>query len=875
MFSQAKFAIILFAVTQLLRFQAWRHPHFAARLKERNLVAQIRARDEGTARWIEIRDGNITSAAGMHAKPDITLSFKNAALGVSLLTPPINWLNQINAQKDFTLGVDGPEDLTNWFAQTLMKMQTAHWTFGTPMPDGSMRYCNMANGGPLFVTVKDGKIIRTTPIDFDETDPQPWTIHAHGMDFTPPRKTTLAPHGQTSRSTIYSPDRLLYPMKRVDFDPNGKRNPQNRGKSKYVRISWAEALDLVAGEIKRVKHDHGPGAMTVSHGSHHTWGHIGYYLSALYRFSNAVGHTPVHHNPDSWEGWYWGAAHHWGYTMRVGQSETYGTVEDLLQNCEMVVFWSADPETNSGSYGAQEGTVRRQWLKKLGIKVVHIDPHYNSSAQFLPGKWISPKPTTSPALALAIAYVWIKEGLYDKEYVKTHTVGFDAWKAYVMGESDGVTKTPEWQEKETGVAAKDVRALAREWGTKRTYLGCGGWGNGHGGACRNQTGIQWARTMVCLIAMQGLGKPGINMGNLQWGSPVDLNFYFPGYADGGMSGDIEKTAMAVELFQRMPQLPTVNTPNQRIPRIFLPEAILDGKTDGGYPWSGKSIETQFAKFSYPAAGHAPVRMMYKYGGSLIPTMNNTNRHVKMFQSPNLEFIVSQAIWFEGDTKFADVILPACTNFERADISEWAGLGGYGHHGQQQLIIASSFSRRRRSSRLASQNPTSGSSTRSASGSGSPTTSPRASMKSTGLSVCSMRPTYRKRFPGRSSSSAVTTSCRRRRSTCACRCRSAGSGKAARRTFRSRIHCHPIIQWSSSKACRPNRASLSSNATVSSVRMIPSGRRSSNTCRHGRARIRANCSRNIHCSCSRRTASTASIPKTTARTASCSIFRTTG
>ena len=65
-------------------------------------------------------------------------------------------------------------------------------------------------------------------------------------------------------------------------------------------------------------------------------------------------------------------------------------------------------------------------------------------------------------------------------------------------------------------------------------------------------------------------------------------------------------------------------------------------------------------------------------------MNNTNRHVKMFQSPNLEFIVSQAIWNEGDTKFADVILPACTNFERVDISEWAGLGGYGYHGQQQL-----------------------------------------------------------------------------------------------------------------------------------------------------------------------------------------------
>ena len=176
MFSKAKFALILFALTLLLRFVAWRHPQFAARLKERNLVAQIKARDEGTGRWIEIRDGKIPSGAGLHPKPDITLSSRMPRSAPSLLTPPINWLNQINAQKDFILGVDGSEDLTNWFAQTLMMMQTAHWKFGTPMPDGSMRYCNMANGGPLFVTVKDGKIIRTTPIDFDETDPQPWTI---------------------------------------------------------------------------------------------------------------------------------------------------------------------------------------------------------------------------------------------------------------------------------------------------------------------------------------------------------------------------------------------------------------------------------------------------------------------------------------------------------------------------------------------------------------------------------------------------------------------------------------------------------------------------------------------------------------------------
>ena len=160
MFSQLKFAFILFALTQLLRFVAWRHPHFAARLKERNLVAQIKARDEGTGRWIELRDGKIRSGAGSHPKPDITLLFKNAAIGASLLTPPINWLAQINAQKDFVLGVEGPEDLTNWFAQTLMLSRPegdAAWIAVRPpqlRPPQSRSACprsqHRADRGPAF-----------------------------------------------------------------------------------------------------------------------------------------------------------------------------------------------------------------------------------------------------------------------------------------------------------------------------------------------------------------------------------------------------------------------------------------------------------------------------------------------------------------------------------------------------------------------------------------------------------------------------------------------------------------------------------------------------------------------------------------------------
>ena len=153
--------------------------------------------------------------------------------------------------------------------------------------------------------------------------------------------------------------------------------------------------------------------------------------------------------------------------------------------------------------------------------MVHIDPYLNHTSGFLGGKWIPVIPGTSPALAQAITYVWIDEGLYDKQYVAERTKGFEKWRAYIMGEEDGRPKTPEWQEFETGVPAHVVRALAREWGTKKTYLAAGGKGTTFGGACRSATGIQWARSMVCLMAMQGLGKPGINFGNLQTGAPLN------------------------------------------------------------------------------------------------------------------------------------------------------------------------------------------------------------------------------------------------------------------------------------------------------------------------------------------------------------------
>src|SRR5581483_7401403 len=163
-FATTKLSLILFGLGRMLKYKRRRHAAFKARLKERNFVAQIMTRDEEIGRWFEFRNGKVRTRSGLHPNPDCKLLFKNAAIGARLLTPPINWLNQINAQKDFVLGVDGPEDLTNWFAQTIMMSQSVGLKYGTRLEDGTMRYCNMTNGGPVFVDVKDDKIIRMTPI---------------------------------------------------------------------------------------------------------------------------------------------------------------------------------------------------------------------------------------------------------------------------------------------------------------------------------------------------------------------------------------------------------------------------------------------------------------------------------------------------------------------------------------------------------------------------------------------------------------------------------------------------------------------------------------------------------------------------------------
>ena len=530
-------------------------------------------------------------------------------------------------------------------------------------------FTSCTNAGPISVTVENGRVVRVRPLAARKEDFRPWRINAGGRVYSPPMKFNLAPFVYSERDRLYSKDRILHPLKRVDFDPAGERNPQNRGKSGYERISWDEALDLVAGEMKRVRKSFGPSAVSAISSSHHNWGLVGYKISAFARFFNLIGYTAVLDNPDSWEGWHWGSTHTYGFYWRMGLPEAYDLLEDALQNAEMIVYWSNDPDSTRGVYSGYDAAIWRQWLKEKGVNMVFIDPFHNYTANAMGGKWIAPRPGTDAALALAIAHVWITEDSYDKDYVASRTVGFDPFKDYVLGASDGQPKTPAWAADQSGVPERTIVALAREWAGKRTVLAAGARG-GEGGACRAAYATEWARLMVLLQAMQGLGKPGISIWSTSMGAPMDTDCWFPGYGDA--EGRIAHSRVA--------KVRPENSVAQRLYRPIVPDAILAPPIAWlGEGFCNRSLEQQFTPFTYPMEGCSEVKLFYRYGGSFMGTMSDTSKWVRMYQSPKLEFVVNQDCWWSSETGFADVILPACTALERDDIAEWGEPGGQTRH----------------------------------------------------------------------------------------------------------------------------------------------------------------------------------------------------
>jgi anaerobic selenocysteine-containing dehydrogenase len=540
---------------------------------------------------------------------------------------------------------------------------------------------NGFDANSVFVDVKDGKIVRIRPLHYDDKyDPthyKPWKIEARGKTFEPSTKSLIPPLSLAYKKRVYSPNRILYPLKRVDWDPQGERHPESRGDSKYVRISWDEAVDIIVGELKRIRETYGPqailcqsdghGETKVVHGPHGCSRKLLALLGGL---------TLQTRNADSWEGWVWGAKHVWGMEPVGLQTPTVNVIPDVARHTDTILHWGCDLETTTWGWQGQVASRLSYWFSELGIKQIYVCPDLNYGAAVHADKWIPILPNTDAAMHLAIAYTWLTEGTYDEDYVATHVVGFEKFADYVLGKEDGVAKTPAWAAEKCGVPSRTIKALARHWATHRTSTA-----HGNGGSMiRGPYGTEPARLEICLLGMQGLGRPGVHMIRMiEWGIFNDPDVYpmppgsvMPsvmaahsgGYA---ISFDEDGWDVAERAFEE--QHGRAALPQQIIPKNLLHEAILNPPIE----WYGTTllvepVEDQFRKYRYPAEGCPEIHMMWSDSPSWMTCWNDSNSYARALRSPKIEFILLQHPWLENDCAMADLILPSNTKFEEQDIA---------------------------------------------------------------------------------------------------------------------------------------------------------------------------------------------------------------
>jgi molybdopterin guanine dinucleotide-containing S/N-oxide reductase-like protein len=528
-------------------------------------------------------------------------------------------------------------------------------------------FCSIAaDSNSVQVECDEGRIVRIRPLHYNWKYPdiKPWKMEARGKTFSPSMESLIPPFTLGYKNRVYSPNRVLYPLKRVDWDPNGERNPQNRGISGYKRISWDEALGIVASEVRRVKKQYGMEAILSQSDGHGETACVHSAHGCHRRLLKLLGgYTLQTRNPDSWEGWYWGGKHVWGGENLGQMMPVTNVMWDVSKNTDGILFWGCDPETTPWGFDGQLASRLSYWFTEIGIKSIYVAPDLNYGAAVHADKWIPVLPNTDAALYLAIAHVWLTEGTYDEEYVKSHAVGFDKFQEYILGKEDGIPKTAKWAAPITGVPSYTIRALARYWGRRTISIAIGNGGPG----IRGPYATEPARLQILLLAMQGVGKPGVHQFKMiEWGlynkksrNPLPPPKYVPALL--GANRGWKYT----------------DTPPQFIPKDLIHDAISHPPISWyGTTLSRDSVEQQFIKYTYPREGGTEVHMIWTDTPSWVTCWNDTNSYVRALQDPKIEFILAQHPWMENDCMLADLVLPSLTVMETDDIGTEAMSGQF-------------------------------------------------------------------------------------------------------------------------------------------------------------------------------------------------------
>ncbi|MSQ69897.1 MAG: Asp-tRNA(Asn)/Glu-tRNA(Gln) amidotransferase GatCAB subunit C [Betaproteobacteria bacterium] len=403
---------------------------------------------------------------------------------------------------------------------------------------------------------------------------------------------------------------------------------KNRGRERFVEVSWDEALALVAGELQRVRGAHGHQAV---YGGSYGWASAGRMHNApvlVKRFLGlGGGFTDKLGN------------HSFGAAMAimpyvVGRGDVPNLASDwraIVGHTELfVMFGGAHPKNLQLDSGGLTRHTALDWMHRAhaaGTRFVNIGPAGGDTDGPLGADWIAIRPNTDVAFMLGLAHTLATGQLADTEFLTRYCTGYDVFRRYLLGESDGVPKTAEWAAGICDTGAEGIRALARRMAASRTMLGMG-WS-----VQRSHHGEQPCWMVTTLAAMLGqIGLPGGGFG---------LGF--------GATNGI--AAPRPEGIPRPKMSPGVNPVKSHVPVGRVADMLLN---------PGETIAYNGAQLTYP-----DIRLLYCCGGNPFHHNAELGKLARGWQRP--ETVVVQESWWNAAAKLADIVLPATTSLERNDI----------------------------------------------------------------------------------------------------------------------------------------------------------------------------------------------------------------